>query len=140
MRLGMIGLGKMGGNMARRLRQAGIGVVGYNQDVDATSKLVADVGLEAAESAAALVEALDAPRIVWLMLPAGEVTEAYVEELAGLLSAGDILIDGANSWYKDSMRRGERLTDAGVHFVDAGPHSFTSTGSPAIRGTTWSTI
>ena len=120
MRLGMIGLGKMGGNMARRLRQAGIGVVGYNQDVDATTQLAADVGLEAAESAAALVEALDAPRIVWLMLPAGEVTEAYVEELAGLLSAGDILIDGANSWYKDSMRRGERLTKAGVNFVDAG--------------------
>ena len=120
MRLGMIGLGKMGGNMARRLRQAGIGVVGYNQDVDATTQLAADVGLEAAESAAALVEALDAPRIVWLMLPAGEVTEAYVEDLAGLLSAGDILIDGANSWYKDSMRRGERLTKAGVNFVDAG--------------------
>ena len=110
MRLGMIGLGKMGGNMARRLRRAGIDVVGYNQDVDATTQLAADVGLEAAESAAALVEALDAPRIVWLMLPAGEVTEAYVEELAGLLSAGDILIDGANSWYKDSMRRGELLT------------------------------
>ncbi len=120
MRLGMIGLGKMGGNMARRLRKAGIGVIGYNQDVGATEQLASEVGLEPAESTAALVEALEAPRIVWLMLPAGDITEAYVEELAGLLSRGDILIDGANSWYKDSMRRGDLLTSAGVHFVDAG--------------------
>lgn len=120
MQLGMIGLGKMGGNMARRLRHAGIGVVGFNQDTEATEQLAEESGLVAADSAEALVAALDASRIVWLMLPAGDVTESYVESLAGLLSPGDILIDGANSYYKDSMRRGETLSDAGIHFVDAG--------------------
>ena len=120
MQLGMIGLGKMGGNMARRLRQAGIGVVGFNQDTQATEQLAEESGLVAADSAEALVAALDAPRIVWLMLPAGDVTESYVGTLADLLSPGDILIDGANSYYKDSMRRGETLSDAGIHFVDAG--------------------
>jgi 6-phosphogluconate dehydrogenase len=116
----MIGLGRMGGNMARRLRQSDIEVVGYNQDTAATAELVSDVGLIAADSAAALVSKLEAPRIVWLMLPAGEVTESYVEQLSSLLSAGDILIDGANSWFKDSMRRAEALDAAGIHFVDAG--------------------
>ena len=120
MQLGMIGLGKMGGNMARRLRQAGIGVVGFNQDTQATEQLAEESGLVAADSAEALVAALDAPRIVWLMLPAGDVTESYVGTLADLLSPGDILIDGANSYYKDSMRRGDTLSDAGIHFVDAG--------------------
>ena len=120
MQLGMIGLGKMGGNMARRLRQAGIGVVGFNQDARATEQLAEENGLVPTDSAEALVAALDAPRVVWLMLPAGDVTESYVASLADLLSPGDILIDGANSYYKDSMRRGETLTDAGIHFVDAG--------------------
>ena len=120
MQLGMIGLGKMGGNMARRLRQAGIGVVGFNQDARATEQLAKESGLVPADSTEALVAALDAPRVVWLMLPAGDVTESYVASLADLLSPGDILIDGANSYYKDSMRRGETLTDAGIHFVDAG--------------------
>ena len=120
MRLGMIGLGRMGGNMARRLRQSDIEVVGYNQDTAATAELVSDVGLIAADSAEALVSKLEAPRIVWLMLPAGEVTGSYVEQLSSLLCAGDILIDGANSWFKDSMRRAEALDAAGIHFVDAG--------------------
>ena len=120
MQLGMIGLGKMGGNMARRLRQAGIGVVGFNQDARATEQLAEESGLVPTDSTEALVAALDAPRVVWLMLPAGDVTESYVASLADLLSPGDILIDGANSYYKDSMRRGETLTDAGIHFVDAG--------------------
>lgn len=120
MQLGMIGLGKMGGNMARRLRQSGIGVVGFNQDAQATAQLAEESGLVSADSTEALVGALDAPRIVWLMLPAGDVTESYAESLADLLSPGDILIDGANSYYKDSMRRGETLTAAGIHFVDAG--------------------
>jgi 6-phosphogluconate dehydrogenase len=120
MRLGMIGLGRMGGNMARRLRGSDIEVVGYNQDTTATDELVSDVGLDAAESAEALVNALESPRIVWLMLPAGDVTEAYVEQMSALLSAGDILIDGANSWFKDSMRRGAALQASGIHFVDAG--------------------
>ena len=120
MRLGMIGLGRMGGNMARRLRQNDIEVVGYNQDTAAIAELVSDVGIIAADSAEALVSKLEAPRVVWLMLPAGEVTESYVEQLSSLLSAGDILIDGANSWFKDSMRRAEALDAAGIHYVDAG--------------------
>ena len=120
MTLGMIGLGKMGGNMARRLRRAGIEVVGFNQDSDATDTLAAEVGLVPADSAATLVSRLDAPRVVWLMLPAGDVTESYVHQMQELLEPGDVLIDGANSYYKDSMRRGELFAESGIHFIDAG--------------------
>ncbi len=116
----MIGLGKMGGNMARRLRHAGVDVVGFNQDTAATEALVADSGLVAATSAADLVAKLDAPRVVWLMLPAGDITESYVDELCELLDEGDVLVDGANSFYKDSMRRGSKLAAEGIGFVDAG--------------------
>ncbi len=120
MQLGMIGLGKMGGNMARRLRRAGIGVVGYNRDAAATATLATECGLIAAASTEALVERLDVPRRVWLMLPAGEITESYIERLHELLGAGDIVIDGANSFYKDSVRRSRYLAEAGIGFVDAG--------------------
>ena len=120
MKIGLIGLGKMGGNMARRLRRAGIDVVGFNRDAEATMQLAADCGLVAAESAADLVSQLDAPRVVWLMLPAGDVTESYIESMRELLQPGDVLIDGANSWYRDSVRRGEVLGNAGIRFVDAG--------------------
>ncbi len=120
MQLGMIGLGKMGGNMARRLAAGGVSIVGYNQDTSATAALAEDIGLEPAASTANLVEKLEAPRKVWLMLPAGEVTEAYVEELLGLLEPGDVIVDGANSWFKDSMRRAEAARAKGIHFVDAG--------------------
>jgi 6-phosphogluconate dehydrogenase len=120
MQLGMIGLGKMGGNMARRLRTKGIEVVGFNLDSSATETLAADSGLIAADSVEALVKKLSAPRCVWLMLPAGEVTELTVRQLRALLQPGDILVDGANSFYKDSMRRGESLAEAGILFVDAG--------------------
>ncbi len=120
MRLGMIGLGKMGGNMARRLRNADIDVVGFNLDRAATEALAAECGLVPAESAEALVEELDTPRIVWLMLPAGDVTESYVQQMRELLHAGDILVDGANSYYKDSMRRAELLARDGIDYIDAG--------------------
>ena len=120
MQLGLIGLGKMGGNMARRLRRADVDVIGYNRDEDATEVLAAESGLRAAASPEALVDALDAPRRLWLMLPAGEITESYVQQMRELLEPGDVLIDGANSFYKDSMRRGELLAENGVHFVDAG--------------------
>ena len=120
MQLGLIGLGKMGGNMARRLRRADVDVIGYNRDEDATEVLAAESGLRAATSPDALVDALDAPRRLWLMLPAGEITESYVQQMRELLEPGDVLIDGANSFYKDSMRRGELLAENGVHFVDAG--------------------
>jgi 6-phosphogluconate dehydrogenase len=120
MQLGMIGLGKMGGNMARRLRRANIAVVGFSRNSAETDALASECGLLPAESAAALVEQLDAPRLVWLMLPAGDVTESYVQDMRKLLQPGDVLIDGANSFYKDSMRRGELLAEAGFDFVDAG--------------------
>jgi len=120
MQVGIIGLGKMGGNMARRLRRAEIEVIGFNRDTSATEALAADCGLLPAESAEALVAKLTAPRLVWLMLPAGEITESYVDKMRELLQPGDVLIDGANSYYKDSMRRGESLAESGIRFVDAG--------------------
>ncbi len=120
MQLGIIGLGKMGGNMARRLRNANIQIAGFNRDAKVTEALANECGLLPAESAAALVAILDAPRLVWLMLPAGDITESYVQQMLELLQPGDVLIDGANSYYKDSIRRGELMADSGVHFVDAG--------------------
>ena len=120
MQLGLIGLGKMGGNMARRLRRAGIEVVGFNRDVSATRELADECGLRPATSAEALVDSLDQPRLLWLMLPAGDITESYVQQMLELLQPGDVLIDGANSYYKDSMRRSEQLSAAGIEFVDAG--------------------
>ena len=120
MQVGMIGLGKMGGNMARRLRRSEIDVIGFNRDTSATEALAADCGLIPAESVEALVAKLDAPRLVWLMLPAGEITESYVEKMRELLQPGDVLIDGANSYYKDSMRHGALLAESGILFIDAG--------------------
>jgi 6-phosphogluconate dehydrogenase len=120
MQIGLIGLGKMGGNMARRLRRAGIEVVGFDRDPDVASALAKDCGLHAADSVTALVGGLQAPRVVWMMLPAGEVTEACVREMQALLEPGDLLVDGANSWFKDSMRRDGLLKAAGIEFADAG--------------------
>jgi 6-phosphogluconate dehydrogenase len=120
MRLGMIGLGRMGGNMARRLRGGGIEVVGYNRDATATSKLADECGLTPADSAEHLVSQLEGPRLVWLMLPAGEITETYVGQIKDLLEAGDVLVDGANSYFKDSIRRGQELASLNIDFVDAG--------------------
>ncbi len=91
MRLGIIGLGRMGGNMARRLRRGGIEVVGYNRDVAVTIKLAEECGLAPAESAQHLVSQLDEPRLVWLMLPAGEITETFVAQIKGLQNRYDLL-------------------------------------------------
>jgi 6-phosphogluconate dehydrogenase len=120
MRIGMIGLGKMGGNMARRLRRGGIEVVGFDRDPAVAAGLAAECGVAAADSPRQLVEMLASPRVVWLMLPAGGVTEASVEEMQTLLAPGDTLVDGANSHYKDSMRRAAGLAVRGIDFVDAG--------------------
>jgi len=120
MQLGIIGLGKMGGNMARRLRNANMEIAGFNRDEKVTEGLAKECGLLPAESAAALVAMLDAPRLIWLMLPAGDITESYVQQMRELLQPGDVLIDGANSYYKDSIRRGELMAESRVHFVDAG--------------------
>ena len=120
MRLGMIGLGKMGANMTRRLRAGGVDVVGYDRDQVVTGELADESGMSSAQSVEDLVNQLDAPRVVWLMLPAGEITELVFRQVAELLSAGDIVVDGANSHFKDSMRRGEEMRLSGISFVDAG--------------------
>jgi 6-phosphogluconate dehydrogenase len=110
MKLGMVGLGKMGGNMAERLRQHGHEVVGYDVFSDAT-----DVG-----TLEELVAALPAPRVVWVMVPAGDPTEDTVNSLATLLAAGDVVIEGGNSNWHDSVRRADALAGAGIGYVDAG--------------------
>jgi 6-phosphogluconate dehydrogenase len=109
-KLGMVGLGKMGGNMAARLGAAGHEVVGYDRSSDASQ----------VASLAELVKTLDAPRVVWAMVPAGEPTEEVIAELGGLLSAGDIVVDGGNSNWRDSVRRGGELAGRGIGFIDAG--------------------
>ena len=120
MQIAIIGLGRMGGNMARRLRRAGIEVVGYNRDVNVTRELAAETGLHAAETLAEAVDMLQSPRIVWLMLPAGDVTESHVEKVGRLLQPGDILVDGGNAFYKDSLRRAAQLAQHDLRFVDVG--------------------
>jgi 6-phosphogluconate dehydrogenase len=120
MQIGMIGLGKMGGNMSRRLLQAGHGCVVYAR-TSKTREALAKDGAIAAASVADVVKRLDpGPRAVWLMLPAGQVTDDMVTTLTGLLSAGDIIVDGGNSFYKDDIRRAKVLTEKGIHYVDCG--------------------
>ncbi len=120
MKLGLIGLGRMGANMARRLRRGGIDVVAYNRNPDVTRALAAETGLTAVESLPELVAALAPPRTVWLMLPAGDITDTHLEQLQPLLARGDLVVDGANSWYKDSLRRAAQLNAVGIDFADAG--------------------
>ncbi|MHB1591913.1 MAG: phosphogluconate dehydrogenase (NAD(+)-dependent, decarboxylating) [Sulfuricella sp.] len=120
MRLAMVGLGKMGGNMVRRLRRGGIEVVGYARSPGVVASLAAEEGMVAASSVADAVTRLQSPRVVWLMLPSGEPTENQIRELAPLLAQGDIVIDGGNSNYKDSQRRGAWLAERGIGFMDAG--------------------
>jgi len=120
MRLAMVGLGKMGANMARRLRRGGVEVVGYDHSQGMVASLAAEEGMVAASSVADAVTKLQSPRVVWLMLPSGEPTEKQIRELAPLLAKGDIVIDGGNSNYKDSQRRGAWLAERGIGFMDAG--------------------
>ena len=119
MEIAMIGLGRMGSNMAQRLLNGGHRVVVYDPAQDAVTALVQQ-GAVRATSMAGLVAKLAVPRIVWMMVPSGDVTESTINELAGLLSSGDILIDGGNSNYKDSMRRASDLAQKGVSFLDIG--------------------
>ncbi len=120
MKLAMIGLGKMGGNMVRRLRRGGIEVVGYNRSPEIVQTLYSEEGLIPASSLADAVVKLDGIRVVWLMLPSGEPTEEAIKELIPLLSDGDIIVDGGNSNYHDSVRRGAMLEHQKIGFMDAG--------------------
>lgn len=120
MRLAMIGLGKMGANMTRRLCKAGIEVVGYNRSPEIGEQLAKEVGMITAPTLVGALKKLESPRIVWLMLPSGQPTEKTVKELEKRLSHGDIVIDGGNSNYKDSQRRGAMLALSGIGYVDVG--------------------
>jgi len=120
MRIALIGLGKMGANMARRLLRQGIEVVGYNRSPDIINQLAEEENLIPAKSLEAAIAQLPAPRIVWLMLPAGEVTEQTLQTLPGLLQPGDIVVDGGNANYHDSQRRAAMLAEHQIGFVDAG--------------------
>ncbi|WP_158772626.1 phosphogluconate dehydrogenase (NAD(+)-dependent, decarboxylating) [Cobetia sp. L2A1] len=119
MQLGIIGLGRMGGNIARRLMRNGHDVVAHDRDVTIAQSLVAD-GATHVESLAQLVEQLDAPRAVWVMLPSGEITEQTIAALADIMEAGDTIIDGGNTFYKDDLRRAATLKEKGLHYVDVG--------------------
>ncbi len=119
MELGMIGLGRMGGNMARRLLNGGHRVVVYDPVTEAAQALV-EQGAVGTTSIAELISRLGAPRAVWLMVPAGETTEKTITEAATHLSTGDCLIDGGNSYYKDSMRRAAMLAERNLFFLDVG--------------------
>jgi 6-phosphogluconate dehydrogenase len=109
-RLGLVGLGKMGANMADRIRAAGHEVVGYDRNPDVSD----------ATSLADLVDRLDAPRLVWIMVPAGDPTRQTIAELAGLLESGDLVIDGGNSRFTDDTNNAELLADKGIGYLDCG--------------------
>jgi len=119
MKIAMIGLGKMGANMTRRLINNGHEVVVYDLNPDNVAQLVAE-GAEGAASLEDLAQRLPAPRAVWMMVPAGDVVEKNVTALAELLEPGDTLIDGGNSYYKDDVRRAGMLKAQGIHFLDVG--------------------
>ena len=119
MELAMIGLGKMGLNMATRLVRGGHRVVGYDRSAESVAA-AGKIGAAAAASLEDVVKSLSSPRIVWIMVPAGAPTEDTVRQLSGLLSNGDIVIDGGNSNYKESVRRAEMLESKGIDFVDCG--------------------
>ena len=120
MQLGMIGLGRMGGNIVKRLERFGHSCVVYDQSADAVSSIAAS-GAKGTGSVEDLVAGLtDSPKVVWVMLPAGKITQATVDKLAGLLKSGDIIIDGGNSFYKHDIANAEKLKPQGIHFVDVG--------------------
>jgi 6-phosphogluconate dehydrogenase len=116
----MVGLGRMGANMARRLARAGIEVVAFDASADARAGLADEARATTVASLDAVVAELPAPRVVWIMLPAGDVTEQTLVAVAGLLSQGDVIVDGGNANYRDSKRRAELLSGRGIRFVDAG--------------------
>src|SRR6201986_4738926 len=129
MQLGMIGLGRMGGNIVRRLMKQGHTSVVYDKD----PKAVAAIGADGAVGASALedfVKKLEKPRTAWVMLPAGKITETTIEALSKLMEAGDVIIDGGNTFWQDDVRRGKALQQKGIQYVDVG----TAGGIRGIEG------
>ena len=119
MQIGIIGLGRMGGNIARRLMSNGHEVVAFDRNTEAASAVAKD-GARQAESLPDLVEKLKIPRILWIMLPAGEPTEATIVALSEQIASGDTIIDGGNTFFKDDIRRARTLRTKGIHYVDVG--------------------
>jgi 6-phosphogluconate dehydrogenase len=119
MKIAMIGLGRMGMNMVRRLMQGPHEVVAYNRTPDKTDQIVKE-GAVGAYSLHEVAEALSVPRIVWLMLPAGAVIDDHLSQLKEILSPGDIVVDGANTYYKDDIRRADLLAEKDIQFMDVG--------------------
>lgn len=119
MQLGMVGLGRMGANIVRRIMRDGHSAVVYDRDPAAVAALVAE-GAVGADSLADLVAKMAPPRHVWIMVPAGAITQAVVDELGGLLARDDAMIDGGNSYYRDDIRRSTALAPAGIHYIDCG--------------------
>ncbi len=120
MRIGMVGLGRMGANMARRLARGGVHVTAFDVSEAARMALSGSADVAPVDGLPALVDALPAPRAIWLMLPAGRVTQDTIDALLPLMSPGDTLVDGANAWYRDAVARAKAAGERGVHFVDAG--------------------
>ncbi|MGH6983264.1 MAG: phosphogluconate dehydrogenase (NAD(+)-dependent, decarboxylating) [Stellaceae bacterium] len=120
MELGVVGLGRMGGNIVRRLTARGHECVIYDRSPGAIAALAKQKGAARSGSLPDLVRQLQAPRAVWVMLPAGEITEQTVTELGTLLAAGDTIIDGGNSFWQDDVRRAKTLAEKNIHYVDAG--------------------
>jgi 6-phosphogluconate dehydrogenase len=119
MQLGVVGLGRMGGNIAQRLMRHGHSCVVYDKSADAVASVSAK-GATGSRSLGDLVGKLTTPRAIWLMLPAGKITEDAVTELGGALKSGDMLIDGGNTFYKDDVRRARELKPKGIHYLDVG--------------------
>jgi 6-phosphogluconate dehydrogenase len=119
MQLGMVGLGRMGANMTRRLMRGGHQLVVSDRTLDVVKQLAGE-GASGSSSLEDLVGRLKTPRAVWIMVPAGEPTEKTVQQLAELMQAGDAIIDGGNSYFKDDVRRAEQLEGKGIHYIDVG--------------------
>ncbi|HWZ05397.1 MAG TPA: decarboxylating 6-phosphogluconate dehydrogenase [Bradyrhizobium sp.] len=119
MQLGMIGLGRMGGNIVRRLMRQGHTAVVYDKDPAAVTAIAGD-GAAGADSLEQFVQKLERPRTAWVMLPAGKITDATIDALANLMESGDAIIDGGNSFWQDDVRRGKVLKQRGIHYLDVG--------------------
>ena len=118
--LSIIGLGKMGANMARRLKKGGHEIIAFNRSNEKTNQLVQEMNIIPAYSLVEVIQKLELPRIIWLMLPAGQATNETIKKFSTLLSEDDIVIDGGNSYYRDSIRNAEILRSRDIKFVDVG--------------------
>src|SRR5258708_27057782 len=119
MQLGMIGLGRMGGKIGRRLMKDGHSTVVVDKDRKAVAALAAD-GAAGSSALEDFVSKLETPRTAWVMLPAGKITEATIDALSKLMQAGDVIIDGGNTFWQDDVRRGKVLKERGIHYIDLG--------------------